>query len=248
MASVRRKYQSQLAAKDESPVASTPQVAAEPPPVAADATPPPPIETKSPAEEAGKAALRQRLQEMERAEEINREDVHQQQQPQQQQQPPAMPAAVEKWLIEHPEYTDPNDHVAQAEIYTATLKCSRDGKDWDQPDFIPTLERHLGIAPAGNGRVESKPTVQRVNDAEQRHSAPPPPAPRASTPPPRQSVPMSAPPTRDVPSMTTGRAHSHRAPLTADELQIAASSGQTPEQYQQQKERLQRLKQAGAIQ
>jgi len=48
--------------------------------------------------------------------------------------------------------------------------------------------------------------------------------------------------------MTTGRAHSHRAPLTADELQIAASSGQTPEQYQQQKERLQRLKQAGAIQ
>jgi len=250
MASVRRKYQSQLAAKDESPVTTTPQeTAAKLPEPAVDAKPPEPITTESPADVAAKNSLRDRLREMEQAEGFAREAVQQQrQQPQQQQQPPAMPAAVEKWLIEHPEYTDPNDHVAQAEIYTATLKCSRDGKDWDQPDFIPTLERHLGIAPATNGQVESKPTVQRVNDAEQRHSAPPPPAPRASTPPPRQSVPMSAPPTRDVPSMTTGRAHSHRAPLTADELQIAASSGQTPEQYQQQKERLQRLKQAGAIQ
>src|SRR5215510_7349734 len=107
MASVRRKYQSQLAAKDEPPVTTTPQeTAAKLPEPAVDAKPPEPIETASasPAEEAGKAALRQRLQEMERAEQINREAVDQQrQQPQQQpqQQPPAMPAAVEKWLIEH---------------------------------------------------------------------------------------------------------------------------------------------------
>src|SRR5262249_25661971 len=77
----------------------TPEKLPEP---AADTRPPEPIETASasPAEEAGKAALRQRLQEMERAEKINREAVdRQRQQPQQQQQPPAMPAAVEKWLI-----------------------------------------------------------------------------------------------------------------------------------------------------
>jgi len=48
--------------------------------------------------------------------------------------------------------------------------------------------------------------------------------------------------------MTTGRAHSHRAPLTRDELEIAASSGQTPEEYAAQKERLRRLKESGAIQ
>src|SRR5262249_20315890 len=126
MASVRKKYQSQLATKDESPVASTPVQAAELPPVAADAKPPEPINTEAPAEgpQRDAIALQLSLREMETAEALQRDAVQQQQRlaaepPKQQQQPPAMPAAVEKWLIEHPEYTDPNDHVAQAEIYTA---------------------------------------------------------------------------------------------------------------------------------
>jgi len=48
--------------------------------------------------------------------------------------------------------------------------------------------------------------------------------------------------------MSTGRAPTYRAPLTKDELEIAAASGQTPEQYQAQKERMLRMKAAGEMQ
>jgi len=242
MASPRKKYQLQFESRqDDTPIASPPAQAAEPPPPAVDAKPPPamPETTESPAEKAGKEALRNRLAEMERAETLTRQA---QQQPQhvepQEPQQPAMPAHVEKWLTEHPQYCDPNDHVAQAEIYTATLKCNRDGKSWDQPDFIPTLERHLGIA--GNGQAQHGPV------------APPPaaPAPRRTEPvrQQRSAVPMSAPVHREPPSMSTGRPQSYRAPLTKDELLIAQQCGQTPEQYQMQKERMLRMKASGEIQ
>jgi hypothetical protein len=154
-----------------------------------------------------------------------------------------MPARVEKWLADHPQYLDPNDHVAQAEIHLATVKCMRDGKTWDAPDFIDTIERHLGVKqPATNGRAQD----MRI---ESRPSPPAPtPTPRAAPPQQRMAVNVSAPPTREVPSYSTGRAPSHRAPLTADELYIAQQSGQTPEQYQDQKEKLRRMKESGAIQ
>jgi len=42
--------------------------------------------------------------------------------------------------------------------------------------------------------------------------------------------------------MSTGRPPRYRAPLTRDELEIAAACGQTAEQYQQQKERMLRMK------
>src|SRR5215471_509315 len=92
MASVRRKYQSHLAAKDEPPVTTMPQeTAAKLPEPAADATPPPPIETESPADVAAKHALRDRLREMEQAEGFAREVQQQQhlaaEQPQEQRQP-----------------------------------------------------------------------------------------------------------------------------------------------------------------
>src|SRR5262249_321381 len=63
MASLRKRYQTQ-----DAPVMSPPQItAAELPEPVADAKPPEPVVESSPAEEAGKAALRQRLEEMERA-------------------------------------------------------------------------------------------------------------------------------------------------------------------------------------
>jgi hypothetical protein len=67
MASLRKKL--------TEPVTTTPnETAAQLPPVAADAKPPPelPEVKSSPADEAGKAALKQRLAEMERAEAITR--------------------------------------------------------------------------------------------------------------------------------------------------------------------------------
>src|SRR5262249_44765082 len=92
---------------------------------------------------------------------------------------------------------------------------------------------------ATNGRAESRPS-------------PAPSAPRNVEPPrqpaARMSAPVSAPPTREVPSMSSGRSPRYRAPLTADELHIAQQCGQRQEQYQAQKEKMLRMKAAGEIQ
>src|SRR5215475_6018675 len=58
--------------------------------------------------------------------------------------------------------------------------------------------------------------------------------------------PISAPPTRDVPSFSTGRPVSDMR-LTADEAQIARSLGITAEEYLAQKKRMHQLKAAGVI-
>src|SRR5262249_55918214 len=128
---------------------SPPEVTAAELPPAVEPKPPEPIATQSPADAASSSAIKDRLEEMVRA-----EGLQQRQPPQPQPSPqpqPEMPAAVARWLAEHPQYTDPNDQIAQAEIYTATLKAGRDGLTWNDDNFIPTIERHLGIAPRTNG-------------------------------------------------------------------------------------------------
>jgi hypothetical protein len=245
MASFRKKYAETSPRQDDPPVSVPPTGAAKPPEPAIDVKPPPEMEekTESPADAAAKSAMRERLREMENAETLTRQAQQQPQyaeppQPQQQQpQQPAMPSHIERWLDEHPEYKDPSDQVAQAEIYTATLKCNRDGKNWDQPDFIPTLERHLGLR-----QQQPRPRPQPQQ---------PQPQPRYETPPARQqqrsNVPMSAPPSREPASMSTGRPQSFRAPLTKDELEIAQASGITPERYAQEKEKMLKMKAAGLL-
>ena len=218
--------------------------AAEPPP-AVELKPLPEIEpeAKAPAEAAGAAEIRKRLAEMDRAEAL----AHQAQQPQppqpqQQPQQVEMPAAVQRWLAEHPQYLDPRDPIAQGEIHVATLKCLRDGLKWTDDNFLPAIERHLGLRqqPQPNGNGHERHSVEHPRPT----SPAPPPRPRPTM----GGAPMSAPPSREPPSMSTGRSPSHRAPLTRDELEIAAVSGQTPEQYQEMKERLARLKASGAVQ
>src|SRR5262249_19375695 len=203
-------------------------------------------QTESPADIAAKNALRERLREMENAEAL----THQAQQPQpqyaaepQQQQPqqPTMPAQVQKWLAEHPQYLDPNDHVAQAEMQLATVKCVRDEMTWDHPDFIPTIERHLGIAPRPNGQAQHRP-IERppAPAAPPRHEAPP----RQQ----RSAVPVSAPPTREVPSMASGRIPSRRVPLTPEQREAARFSGISEEKYAEKLELMNQMKAAGVIQ
>jgi len=208
MASLRKKYSTHIESQgrgDEPPVMSPP--AAEPAP-AVETKPVEPMVESSPAEEAAQNALRQRLKEMENAEALQRQQQPPQPPPQQQQQP-EMPAAVAEWLSRHPEYTNPNDQIAQVEISLATMKAARDGLTWNDDDFLPSIERHLGLRqhtqPNGNGRAESAPAPARPVTVDR-------------PPPQRMSVPVSAPPTREVPSMRTGRPVSYRAPLTRDEL------------------------------
>src|SRR5262245_33388691 len=95
MASLRRKYQEHIEVgprQDEPPVSPLPEgTAAKLPEPAVDAKPPPEMPettTESPAEKAGKEALRNRLAEMERAETLTRQA---QQPPQRAAEPPQEP-------------------------------------------------------------------------------------------------------------------------------------------------------------
>jgi len=234
MASLRKKYSAEGPRQDGPSVTVPPTGAAKLPDAVADPKPLEMPETESPVDAAAKHALRDRLREMESAEALSRRQPQQQPhaaEPQQPQQP-AMPAQVEKWLAEHPQYMDPNDAVAQAEIHLATVKCMRDGKTWNDSDFIPTIERHLGIAPRTNGSQHRPPPAPAAPVRQQQ----------------RSTVPIGAPPHRDVPSMTTGRPASRRAPLTAEEVEAARFSGITPERYAEEKEKMLRLRAAGQLQ
>jgi len=239
MASLRKKYSAEGPRHDGPPVTAPPTGAAKLPDPVADSKPPEMPATESPVDKAAKEAiaLQLRLKEMERAEQLNHEAAQQPPppqaaEPQQQPQQPAMPAHVATWLAEHPQYMDPNDAVAQAEIHLATVKCMRDGKTWNDSDFIPTIERHLGIAPRTNGSQHRPPPAPAAPVRQQQ----------------RSTVPMGAPPHRDVPSMTTGRPASRRAPLTAEEVEAARFSGITPERYAEEKEKMLRLRAAGQLQ
>src|SRR5262245_4985988 len=133
MASLRKKYQAQIASPerdDGPPVLPPPVMGAELPP-AVESKPIEPVVETSPADEAGKNRLRDELRKMERAEALQREQQQppQHAEPQELQQPPAMPAHVQKWLDEHPQYM--NDQIGQLELYVATAKCTRDGKRRD---------------------------------------------------------------------------------------------------------------------
>src|SRR5262249_11763526 len=121
-------------------------------------------------------------------------------------------------------------HVARREV----------GEEFTDP-YFDRMESMLGFAPATNG--QARPI--------ERPSAPAPAQRRVEQPvrqQQRSTVPMSAPVHREPPSMSTGRPQSFRAPLTKDELLIAQQCGQTPEQYQMQKERMLRMKASGEIQ
>jgi hypothetical protein len=239
---MRKKYIEAGPRQDGPPVTTAPTGAAKLPEPVADPKPPEMQTTESPADAAAKdaIALQLRLKEMERAERLQQE-VQQQPQAaeplQQEQQPPAMPAHIEKWLAEHPQYMNPNDQVAQAEIYTATLKCNRDGKNWDQPDFIPTLERHLGL----RQQQPARPQPQSQPQPQPRYEAPPA---RQQQ---RSNIPVSAPPHRDSPSMTTGRPVGGPVRLTAEQRDAARFSGVSEQEYARQLERMNRMKAAGEL-
>jgi len=255
MASIRKRYADRVEAspRHDGPSVTTPPTgAAKLPDPVVDAKPPELPPTESPVDKAAKdaIALQLRLKEMERAEQLNREAVQQPPphaaEPQQQ---PAMPAHIEKWLAEHPEYCDRNDQIAQTEISLATMKAARDGLTWNDDDFLPSIERYLGIAPRSNGHAEQRP-IERppAPAAPPRYAAPV----RQQQ---RSAVPYSAPPTREAPSMSTGRPSGRQAPLTRDEVEIALASKQQATEsdetairrYQYNKQRMQEMRARGEL-
>jgi len=246
MASLRKKYQVQFGSPgkddDVSPVLPPPVMGAELPP-AVEPKPIEPVVETSPADEAGKNRLRDELRKMERAEALQRERQQSPQlaeEPQESQQPQdplaLLPPRVQRWYREHPELATDPERAAQVQ-YCHHVARRETGGEFTDP-YFDRMEAML-FRPATNGHAESRPSPA---PSAPRHVEPP------RQPAARMSAPVSAPPTREVPSMSTGRSPGYRAPLSKDELEIAAACGQTPEQYHQQKEKMLRMKTAGEIQ
>src|SRR5262245_30780492 len=175
-----RKKPGALDENKDAPVAATPRATDTQPP-AAEVKPlePVEIETKSPVEEAAQNALKQRIEEMERAEQLAQQSSAPQpppeapppQPPPQQRPAPPVPAAVQKLLADNPQYL--RDEVAEAELNLGSERCVRDGLTWNDDNFIPTVERYLRLASDTNHRganggpveVEPRPTPQPQRQA-----------------------------------------------------------------------------------
>jgi hypothetical protein len=259
MASFRKKYAPHVESKDAPAVASTPVKAAEPPPAAEpqksleELAPQKP----SPSDEAANNAIKARLGEMERAEILQQRGAVQHYERSLAAEPPPpeppvdpmeaaianLPERAQRWYKAHPEFfTDPEK---AARVQYAHWVAKRETGEELTDKYFDRMEHFLGFRqqqqpkPSSNGHAA--PAAPRN---------PPPAAPARNGAPARQQYNghVSAPPTRDVPSMASGKPVNRRAPLTENELQIAKNSGISPDEYQLQKEKMERLKAAGAIQ
>ena len=156
--STSKKYQGRpdiVSKADSSPVMSEPPVRTTMPPV--DNSPPPEDLSASaqsePAEEAAQAAIKQRLAELERAENVSQQPQPPQfaSEPQPQINPleqvlATVPVAARGWLRNHPQYlTDPEKN---AQIQHAHLVAARETGDAEfGPKYYARLEEHLGLRP-----------------------------------------------------------------------------------------------------
>jgi hypothetical protein len=251
MASMRKRYVDRIEAgprQDESPVTSPPVSAAKLPdavePKAAESLA---VENPDPVKKAEKdaIALQLRLQEMNRADELQRQAAQQPPQaaePQQQPQPPSLddmiahlPERVQRWYRNDPELATNPEKAAKVQ-YCHHVAAREVGEQFSDP-YYARMEQMLGLAPRGNGQAaQQRPPVS----AAPRHEAP------ARQP--QRNIPMSAPPTRETPSFSTGRSPSRRLPLTKDELEVARASGISAEQYQENKDKMLKMKMSGEIQ
>ena len=185
------------------------------------------VSEPEPVEEAGRAAILQRITELERAEAISQEP----QPPQFANEPPeqdpleqvlaTMPEGVRGWLRARPQYlTDPEKN---AQIQHAHLVAARElGDDEFGPQYYARLEHHLGLRPQKQPQQLTRPA-----------------APRQAI---RQQTSVSAPPTRDSISMSTGRP-TGRVQLSSEEREFAAMVGLSDAEYAAEKQRMLRTQQ-----
>src|SRR6516164_10210516 len=154
MASLRKRYSTQAETSDKSAptVAATPQVAAEPPPVAEDKPPTEPIQVDepSPVQKAEQSALKQRLAEMERAEELVQQAAQQPPQLATEPSPPTLeqaiahlPERIKRWYVAHPEFLTDPEKAAQIQ-YLHHVACREVGEEFTDP-YFDRMEHLLGF-------------------------------------------------------------------------------------------------------
>jgi hypothetical protein len=246
---LRKRYRAEGADADKNaPVTSTPQATAAqlPPPAPEEATKLPELDTESKsAVEA--AALQRRLQEMENAERLARQVLEQQQKPQfateprKPQQPPptteqiiensGLPDRARRWYRENPSFlTDPEK---AAHIQHSHWIARREVGEEFTDRYFDRMEELLGFRPPAksNGGNGGSALTPRAAAPVRQYSGPA----------------VSAPPTRDVPSFSTGRPTGELSRLTTEEAALARSLEISPQEYAEQKQKMARLKQAGVI-
>jgi hypothetical protein len=191
MVSYRKRHTAHIEDREAPPIAPTPGGGhAEPYPTPVDATPAPadiakpeaetpkPAEQEtpkladsSPAEEAAKTAIRQRLAEMERAQELQREAT-----PQYAESQPGEPPTVEKiiansglperaktWLREHSDYiSDPSKNATLISLHGVAARQA--GSEWTD-DYFSRMDELLGFRP--QPRQQQANGTQRVRQQQQ---------------------------------------------------------------------------------
>jgi hypothetical protein len=234
---------------------STPPRAAEPASTQPPAPlPPEEIRTTSPADEAAQAEIVKRLTEVEYAQRHQREPepLALAEPAQVEEEPQALTAEqiietsgmsqpVKNWLRKHPELvTDP---IQNARLQKMHFVAEYQAGEVDTPAYLDRLDVLLGYRPqpASQPRDAPAPTYSRASGNEPR------PAPVVQQRRPA-GPPVSAPPTREAPSMRTGHPVSKREPLTQEQRDMAKYSGISEEEYARQLEKMEKMRAVGQLQ
>jgi len=142
-----------------------------------------------------------------------------------------LPERAKGWYRKDPELLFNPERAAQLAYvhHVAARETGAEGSD----EYFDRVESMMGLK-----NVSLSPELPHLE------------RPRTSAPvrPRYNAAPVSAPPSRETASMSTGRAVNERTPLTREELEIARASRISPEEYQKQKQKMLRLKAAGVIQ
>jgi len=235
MAALRKRYQGRADIEprkaDSAPVMSEPPSRTSLPPVH-DGPPPEDLSVDAqsePVEKAAQSAIQERLAELERAESVSQEPQPPQfatEQPlsQLEQALATVPEAARDWLRSHPQYL--MDPEKNAHIQHAHLVAARETGDEEfGAHYYERLEHHLGLRP------QRQPQPQQT----ERRAAPRPAV--------RQQTSVSAPPTRDSVSLSTGRPTGGRVQLSGEEREFAAMLGLSESDYAAEKLRMRRTQQ-----
>jgi hypothetical protein len=241
MVSARKAYQNNLVAgHTPEPVTTAPvSEVAKAPDAVETPQPAEPLEPKpSPAEAAASSAIKQRLEEVQRAQQLVREQAAQYaaepETPQMEDGPvaafeqsvAALPERQQAWFKDCPQELWP-ERVKQIE-YNHYVSARETG-EIGTPAYYDHMDRALGVRNASPQSELPLPQRQRASE----------PAPRQASGPP-----VSAPPSRESHSMSTGRPVG-RLSLSREEADLAKSLGLTQQQYLDGKARMIREKQGG---
>ena len=131
-----------------------------------------------------------------------------------------MPPLVKDWMRSHPDYM--TDNRKNAKIQALHWDVIDEGHAYGTKPYIEAMETKLGMREA----------PKKVEDNEEEQ-------------PQRNAVVTQAPPTRDIPSSTTGKPSSTRVTLTAEQRQLAASMKLTDVEYARELLKLQEFKKSG---